>query len=201
MFSKMVIDFELLFKSKSSQVAITDMTKHATDVSKAVDNYVKSLNDPAERPLMTTISALIIPPILTLASTPGTPVSSADALKAATQYATGISLYTAALVVNSTPVMLMLGGILLPPGNVIVAKLIDTGVLPSIQNDFKKIFTMDPGKMPEELLIKQKAIMMANAIKKAFTTKTNVIISGMDSTLPPPAGIGPQSFSITGPLS
>ena len=197
----MISDFETLFKGKSTKIAITDMTKHATDFSKAVDGYVKTLKDPAKRPLMVTIPPLMTPPILGLASAPGSPSPDADAMKAATQYATGISLYTAALVVDPSPVMLMLGGILLPPGNVIVAKLIDTGILPSIQSDFKQIFTMDSGQMPEEILIKQKAIMMANAVKKAFTTKTNIIISGMDSTLPPPAGIGPQSFTITGPLS
>jgi hypothetical protein len=61
---------------------------------------------------------------------------------------------------------------------------------------------MEPsGGMPEEILMAKKAMLMATAIKKAFTTKTNIIISGLDSTLPPPAGIGPQSFSITGPLS
>jgi hypothetical protein len=201
MFSKLIVDLEKLFKGKSTNVAITDMTKHAADFSKAVDSYVKSLMDPAKRPLLTTISPLIIPPILSLSSVPGTATSSIDALKAATQYATGISLYTAALVVNPAPVMLPLGGIVLPPGNTIVAKLIDMGVLLSIQNDFKLIFLEDPAGVPQEILMAKKAMLMANAIKKAFTTKTNVIISGLDSTLPPPAGIGPQSFSITGPLS
>jgi len=201
MFSKLIVDLEKLFKGKSTNVAITDMTKHAADFSQAVDSYVKSLKDPAKRPLLTTISPLIIPPILTLSSAPGTATSSTDALKAATQYATGISLYTAALVVNPAPVMLPLGGIKLPPGNTMVAKLIDTGVLLSIQNDFKAIFMEPSGGMPKEILMAKKAMLMATAIKKAFTTKTNIIISGLDSTLPPPAGIGPQPFSITGPLS
>ncbi len=201
MFSKLISDLEKLFKGKTTNVAMTDMVKHATDFSQAIDSYVKSLMDPAKRPLLTTISPLIIPPILSLSSIPGTPTSSADALKAATQYATGVSLYTAALVVNPAPVMLPLGGIILPPGNTIVAKLIDMGVLLSIQNDFKTIFMEPPSGMPEKILMTKKATMMATAIKKAFTTKTNIIISGLDSTLPPPAGIGPQSFSITGPLS
>ena len=200
MFSKLISDLEKLFKGKSSNVAVTDMTKHATDFSKAVDNYVKSLKDPAKRPLLTTISSLIMPPILSLSSSPGT-ATSADALKAATQYATGISLYTAAIIVDPAPVMLPLGGIILPPGNTTTAKLIDTGVMLSIQNDFKAIFMEESDDMPEKILMAKKANKMADAIKKAFTTKTNIIISGVDSTLPPPAGIGPQPFSITGPLS
>ena len=197
----MVSDFDSLFRKKSTNVAITDMTSHATDFSEAVDNYVNSLIDPAKRPLLTTISSLIIPPLLNLPNAPGSPVKEVDALKAATQYATGVSLYAAAIIVDPSPVMLPLGGIITPPGNTVSAKLIDMGILSSIQNDFKLIFLEDPAGIPEEILIAKKATLMANAIKKAFTVKTNIIISGMDSTPPPPAGIGPQSFSITGPLS
>ena len=202
MFSNMINAFKMLFKEKASGTsAVIDMTQHATKFSQAVDDYVKSLMDPAKRPLLTTSAPLIIPPIVTLASTPAGKNKTVNALKSATQYATGISLYTAALVVDPSPVFLMKGGILTPPGKVTVAKLTDLGVLASIKDDFKEIFLQETAGLEEEIVVLLKATNMANAIKKAFTTKTSITISGLDSTLPPPAGIGPQPFSIIGPLS
>lgn len=199
MFGKLIDDLKEALKKKTTQVAITDMTNHARAFSEAVDDYVKNLQDPAKRLPMTTIASLMVPLIIPVSATPGTSVASADAMKSATSYASAISAYAAAIVISPEPVMMMLGGILLPPGNVITAKLIDLGIFTSIQNDFKSIF-MDGAQGEEEIIMTIKATKMANAIKKAFTTKTNVIISGLDSTLPPPAGIGPQSFTITGPL-
>jgi hypothetical protein len=199
MFGKLISDLKDALKKKSSKVAIVDMTNHARAFSEAVDNYVKKLQDPAKRPPLTTIATIMVPLIIPISSAPGAPPASVNALKAATAYASAISAYTAAIVISPQPVMLMLGGILLPPGNVTTAKLIDLGIMSSIQNDFKSIF-MENTQGEEEIIMTIKATKMANAIKKAFTTKTNVIITGIDSTLPPPAGIGPQSFSITGPL-
>ena len=198
-FSKLIDDLKGSLKKKSTKVAITDMTNHARAFSEAVDNYVKKLQDPAKRPPMTTMPMLMIPLIIPVSSAPGTKSVSADALKSATSYASAVSAYAAAIIINPSPVMLLLGGIITPPGNVINAKLIDLGIMTSIQNDFKEIFSAD-AEGEEEIIMTQKAVKMANAIKKAFTQKTNVIISGIDSSLPPPAGIGPQSFSITGPL-
>jgi hypothetical protein len=199
MFAKLIDELKGALKKKSTQVAITDMTNHARAFSQAVDNYVKKLQDPAKRPPMTTIATIMIPLIIPVSATPGGSVDAVNAQKSAVSYASAISAYAAAIVISPQPVMLMLGGILLPPGIVTTAKLVDLGIMTSIQNDFKAIF-MEKAEGEEEIIMTIKATKMANAIKKAFTTKTNVIISGIDSTLPPPAGIGPQSFSITGPL-
>lgn len=198
-FSKLIDDLKESLKKKSSDIASVDMNNHAKAFSEAVDGYVKKLQDPAKRPPMVTMPMIMIPLITPISASPGTGTASVDAMKSATSYASAVSAYAAAIVIDSSPVMMMLGGIITPPGNVIVAKLIDMGIMSSIQNDFKEIFSED-SKGDQEIIMSQKALKMANAIKKAFTTKTNIIISGIDSTLPPPAGIGPQSFSITGPL-
>ena len=201
MFFKLVADLQLSLKTPSTGNAITDITNHATLFSFAVDSYVKSLIDPATRPPLLTSAPLIIPPIVAIAAMPGSNIVMIDALKTATQYAIGVYIYTAAIVINPSPIYLQLGGIRIPPGIPTMAKLIDLGVLSSIQEDFFKIFSTDLGPLEKELLTLIKAFMMASAIQKAFTTKTNVIISGMDSTPPPPANIGPQPFYLSGPLS
>jgi len=201
-FSKMVSDFVDLLKKEGSGVATVDMQNHANSFATAIDNYVKELYDPGKRKVKSTTKLLMIPPILAIASAPGTGTASIDAQKSALQYATAIQLYALAIVIDSGPVTLPLGGILTPPGNPTVATLTAPTILTSIQNDFKNIFTEDtPEGISLDALVLLKAQKFSNAIKKAFTTTTVVTISGQDSTLPPPAGIGPQSFSITGPLS
>jgi hypothetical protein len=201
-FSKMVSDFVDLLKKEGSGVATVDMQNHANSFATAIDNYVKELYDPGKRKVKSTTKLLMIPPILAIASSPGTGTASVDAQKSALQYATAIQLYALAIVIDSGPVTLPLGGILTPPGNPIIATLTAPTILTSIQNDFKNIFTEDtPEGVSLDVLVLLKAQKFSNAIKKAFTTTTVVTISGQDSTLPPPAGIGPQSFSITGPLS
>lgn len=201
-FSALVSDFESLLKKEGSGEANTDMQNHAKSFADAVDNYVKKLQDPAKRPVKSTTKTLMISPIVSLANSAGTGTASIDAQKAALQYATAIQSYTLAIIIDPSPVQLPLGGIKIPPGNVIVATIAAPTILTSIQNDFKDIFTEDtPEGVDSDSLIKQKAQKFANAIKTAFTTKTTVTISGIDSTPPPPAGLGPQPFTITGPLS
>jgi hypothetical protein len=198
MLGQLISDLKEAMNLKSTNIAPTDTLKHAQKFSKAVDDYVKKLKDPAKRPPMVTVSALMIPLIIPVTLSPGTGVTGVDALKAATQYAIAISTYAAAIVISPSPVMLPLGGIVVPPGKVMVSKLIDLGIMLSIQNDFKSIFE-ESIEGPEEVVLLVKASKMADAIKKAFTTKTNIIISGLDSMGPPP--IPPIPFSITGPFS
>jgi hypothetical protein len=201
-FSKMVSDFTSLLKQEGTGSATVDMQNHANGFASAVDNYVKELYDPGKRKVKSTTKILMVPPIVAVASAPGTGTVSIDAQKSALQYATAVQLYTLAIVIDPGSVMLPLGGILTPPGNPIVAQILAPTILLTLQSDFADIFSEDtPDGIPLDALTLMKAQKFANAIKKAFTTTTVVTISGMDSTLPPPAGIGPQSFSIVGPLS
>lgn len=201
-FSKMVSDFTSLLKQEGTGSATVDMQNHADGFASAVDNYVKELYDPGKRKVKSTTKILMVPPIVAVASAPGTGTVSIDAQKSALQYATAVQLYTLAIVIDPGSVMLPLGGILTPPGNPIVAQILAPTILLTLQSDFADIFSEDtPDGIPLDALTLMKAQKFANAIKKAFTTTTVVTISGMDSTLPPPAGIGPQSFSIVGPLS
>ena len=201
-YSKMILDFKDLLEKKGSGSAITDMQNHANGFADAIDNYVKELEDPGKRKVKSTTKALMIPTIVALASAPGTGVVAVDAQKAALQYATAVQLYTLAIIIDPGPVQQLLGGIITPPGNTIVATIAAPTILLTLQSEFYSIFSEDtPKGISISLLILQKAQKFADAIKKAFTTTTVVTISGLDSTLPPPAGIGPQSFSIVGPLS
>jgi hypothetical protein len=201
-FPGLILDFVDALKVEGSGSAIADMQDHANSFAKAVDNYVKELYDPAKRKVKSTTKLLMIPPILAIASAPGTGIASVDAQKSALQYATAIQLYTLAVIIDPGSVTLPLGGIVTPPGTPIVAQIAAPTLLLSLQSDFADIFLEDsPEGLSLGLLILLKATKFANAIKKAFTTGTLVTISGIDSTLPPPAGIGPQSFSIIGPLS
>lgn len=199
---KLVSDFtDLLKKEASGSSPVSDMTNHANGFADAVDNYVKELQDPAQRKVSSTIKALMIPPIVAVGSLPGTGIVSVDAQKTALQYATAVQLYTLAIIIDPGPVSLSLGGIITPPGNTIVASIAAPTILLTLQSDFSSIFSEDtPEGIPLEVLILQKATKFADAIKKAFTTTTIVTISGLDSTPPPPINIGPQSFSIVGPL-
>lgn len=201
-FSKMILDFYDTLSKEGSGTATVDMQNHANGFASAVDDYVKELYDPGKRKVKSTTKALMIPPILAIAAAPGTGTVSIDATKSALQYATAVQLYTLAIVIDKSGVQLPLGGILTPPGNPTVAQIAAPTILLTLQNDFKSIFIEDtPTDISIGLITLMKAIKFANAIKKAFTTTTVVTISGTDSTLPPPAGIGPQSFSIVGPLS
>lgn len=201
-YSKMILDFKDLLEKEGSGSAITDMQNHADGFADAIDNYVKELEDPGKRKVKSTIKALMIPPIIGLASAPGTGVAAVDAQKAALQYATAVQLYTLGIIIDPGPVQQPLGGIITPPGNTIVATIAAPTILLTLQSDFYSIFSEDtPQGIPISVLILQKAQKFADAIQKAFTTTTIVTISGLDSTLPPPAGIGPQSFTIVGPLS
>jgi hypothetical protein len=201
-FPGLILDFVDALKKEGSGSAIADMQDHADSFATAVDNYVKELYDPAERKVKSTVKALMIPLIVAVASIPGTGTASIDAQKSALQYATAVQLYTLAIIIDPGSVTLPLGGIMTPPGTPTVAQIAAPTLLLSLQSDFADIFSEDsPEGLPLGLLILLKATKFANAIKKAFTTGTLVTISGVDSTPPPPAGIGPQSFTITGPLS
>ena len=201
-FSKMVSDFVDLLKQEGTGSATIDMQNHADGFASAVDNYVKELYDPGKRKIKSTTKILMVPPIVAVASVPGTGTVSIDAQKSALQYATAVQLYTLAIMIDPGSVMLPLGGILTPPGNPIIAQILAPTILLTLQSDFADIFSENtPDNISLNALILMKAQKFANAIKKAFTTTTVVTISGMDSTPPPPVGIGPQSFSIVGPLS
>lgn len=170
----------------STTVAPTDSLNHAQMFATAVDTYVKTLLDPAFRPPLVTVSTIMVPIIVPVGAAPGVGVAAADAMKTATMYASAISAYAAAIVISPMPIMIPgLGGIILPPGKVISAKLIDLGIFTSIQNSFKSIFMM-PSLGSEQLDIQAKATSMANAIVTAFTKTTLVTISGMDSLIPVP---------------
>ena len=199
---KLVSDFyDVLSKEASGASAQLDMTDHANGFADAVDNYVKELFDPGKRKVNSTIKALMIPPIVAVGSSPGTGNASIDAQKTALQYATAIQLYTLAIIIDPGPVQLPLGGIITPPGNTIVATIAAPTISITLQNDFVSIFSEDtPQGVSIDALILQKATKFANAIQKVFTTTTIVTISGLDSTPPPPINIGPQPFSIIGPL-
>jgi hypothetical protein len=185
----------------STTISITDTTNHAQLFSNSVDIYVKMLKDPALRPPLVTVAPLMIPLILPISLAPGTGISAVDAMKSAMQYALAITAYTAAIVISPAPVMLPLGGILTPPGIVTTAKLIDLGIMTTILTDFQGIFMEPPPPgVPDEIVTMIKATRMAVSISTAYSTMTNVIISGIDSTPPPPLGIGPIPFTITGPL-
>ena len=175
-------------------VVITDLTSHATLFSNAVDDYVKSLMDPAQRPVFQSVKTVMQALILALPTAP-VPASVAAGI-AATQYQLAFTSYTATIIIDPSSILLPLGGIVVPPGNVISAKLIDTGIGLSIYADFYEIFLEETPKILEEILALQKAIKFANAVKKAYTTKTNVLITGIDSTPLPPI-----PFSISGPLT
>ena len=201
-YSKMILDFKNLLEKKGSGSATIDMQNHADGFADAVDNYVKELYDPGKRKVKSTIKSLMIPTIIALSSAPGTGVASVDAQKAALQYATAVQLYTLAIIIDPGPVQQPLGGIITPPGNTIVATITAPTILLTLQNEFYSIFSEDtPQGILIDVLILQKAKKFADAIQKAFTTTTIVTISGVDSTPPPPINIGPQPFSIVGPLS
>jgi len=202
-FAGLILDFvDVLSAEGGSGSAVIDMQNHANSFATAVDNYVKELYDPGKRKVKSTNKILMVAPIVAVASIPGTGTASIDAQKSALQYATAVQLYTLAIVIDPGSVMLPLGGILTPPGTPAVAQITAPTLLTLLQSDFTSIFLDEtPSDLSLGLLILLKANKFANAIKKAFTTGTFVTISGTDSTLPPPAGIGPQSFSITGPLS
>lgn len=179
----------------STTIAPTDSINHAQMFASAVDGYVKTMQDPAFRPPLATVSSIMVPIIVPVGAAPGAGVAAADALKTATMYASAISAYAAAIVISPMPIMIPgLGGIVLPPGKVTTAKLTDLGIFTSIQNSFKSIF-MAPSLGVTDLDIQMKATMMANAIKTAFSTMTLVTISGMDSFVPVPV-----PFMIVGPL-
>lgn len=201
-FPKMILDFYDVLSKEGMGEAISDMTIHANGFASAVDDYVKELYDPGKRKVKSTTKELMIPPIVAIGSAPGTGVVSVDALKSATQYATAVQLYTLAIIIDPGSVLLNLGGIITPPGNPTVAQITAPTILLTLQNDFVDIFSEEaPSGISIGMLTLMKAIKFANAIQKAFTTTTIVTISGLDSTAPPPANIGPQSFSIIGSLS
>lgn len=200
-YAKLVLDFYDVLSAESSGDGTVDMQNHANGFADAVDSYVKELKDPGDRKLKSTTKSLMVPPIVAVAAAPGTGNADADATKSALQYATAVQLYTLAAVVDNSGVNLNLGGILTPPGNPTVATIATTSLLPNLQSDLKSIFTEEtPEGVPLAVLTLQKATKFADAIKSAFTTGTSVTISGTDSSLPPPAGPGPQPFSIVGPL-
>jgi hypothetical protein len=193
-YSKLILDMKKAITTPPTGVVITDLTTHATLFSNAVDDYVKSLMDPAQRKVFQSVKLAMQALLLALPTAPAP--SSLAAVLAATQYQLAFTSYTATIIIDPSPISLPLGGIVVPPGNVISAKLIDTGLGLSIYSDFYEIFTEETPKIPEELLALQKATKFANAVKKAYTTKTNVLISGIDSTPLPPI-----PFSISGPLT
>lgn len=192
-FASLVSDIKSSLDYQATSDDTSNLTTHAEKFASAVDNYATSLIDPAKRspisggPIL--ISSILIASIL-IPNLPG------DAEIPSIVYATAISGYVAALQIPSTPIMLTIGGIKVPPGVPAVAKLNDLGVFPSIKGDFKNIFTEEsPEGIPQQVLLLLKANKIANAIKKALIDKTSVLISGMDSLVPVPT-----PFSISGPL-
>lgn len=201
-YTKMVSDFVNLLKKEPTGNASNDMQNHADDFATAVDNYVSKLKDPGERVPKSTNKDLISLSITPLASAPGSGNVSIDAKKAAVAYATGVQTYTLAIVIDIETTILDL-----PLPYISTSSSITSGVitaptmLTSLEGDFYDIFTEEtPSNIVIETLISNKATKFADAIKNAFAD-TVVTISGQDSTPPPPAGVGPLTFSVVGPLS
>lgn len=198
-YAKMVNDFYSALSKEPSGEATTDMTTHANDFASAVDNYVKELQDPGKRKLKSTTKALMVPILLLVTATPATGNASTDATLAALQYATAVQVYTLALVVDTSTAIQNISGV--PPSSTIISGVVTApSMLTSLQSDFKSIFTEEvPEGVTLPVLTLQKATKFADAIKSAFSS-TVVTISGLDSSPPPPAGPGPQPFTLVGPL-
>jgi hypothetical protein len=193
-FSSLITDIKDSLSKEPTQVAITDLTSHAEKFASAIDSYVLSLKDPAQRPPLTPGPTLISAGIISGMLAPN-PTGTAEI--PAVLYATAISSYVTAIQIDSSPIQLALEGITVPPGTVTTTKLADLGVFISIKNDFVEIFTEEnPVELTIQLLTLLKATKFANAIKKAIIDKTFITISGNDSTIPTPI-----PFSLTGQFS
>lgn len=196
-YTKLVADFQSAFLTEGSGVASVDSTTHANKFSNAVHSYVMTLLDPAKRPPISGVSSVMVPLIVAVGAVPGTGVASVDAAKSALSYASAVLAYVPTVVPSSSPISLPLGGIVVPPGNVLVANTVPTSLFASLQSDFTSIFSEETQTgLPIQAVALQKATKFGNAIKKAFTTGTLVTLSGLDSTVPVPI-----PFLITGPLS
>ena len=192
-YNSLVSDIKSSLDYPVSKLAPENLKTHAEKFASAIDNYTLSLVDPAKRPPITTgptiLSSLLIASILL-------PNPSGDAEIPSMVYATAISTYVAAIQISKSPIFLMIGGIVVPPGTPSSTKLNDLGVFTSIKSDFKDIFSdKSPEGLPQEAILLLKSKKMADAIKKGIIDKTSVSISGNDSTIPTPI-----PFSISGPL-
>ena len=198
-YSKMILDFYDALSKEPTGEATTDMTTHANGFATAVDNYVKELEDPGKRKPKATTKALMVPLLIIVASVPGTGNATVDATKAALLYATAVQLYTLTITIDTSEAIQNISGV--PPSSVISSGIVTAPtMLISLQNDFKTIFSEDtPEGVSIEALTLMKAKKFADAIKDAFSA-TVVTISGQDSSPPPPAGPGPQPFTLVGPL-
>jgi hypothetical protein len=193
-YSALVNGFIDALSQEPTGTAITDLTNHAEKFASAIDNYVKSLKDPAKRAPITPGPTLISIGIIGGMLAPN-PTGSPEI--PALLYATAISGYIAATQIESSPISLPLPGITVPPGIVSTTKLADLGVLLSIKNDFVKIFTEESLQgLPIESIKINKATKFADAIKEAVINKTFITISGNDSTIPTPL-----PFTLSGQFS
>jgi hypothetical protein len=176
--------------------ASTDIQKHANDFSDAVDNYVKTLNDPGLRKVLSTTKTLIYSQIISLLTLTDLGSSSLNASQSALKYATGLNSYISAIQISKVNVTNLIAPAYINPGIVSTATLTNNNIISDLQNSFKNIFdaTSDPNSTIS-IIISSKASQIANIVKDAVIQKTLITISGNDST---PTPLGPKPFTLSG---
>lgn len=201
--STLVSDLKKIFKKEypSGGSFQSNIQAHAGDFADAIDDYVKALKDPADRKPQSTTKSIIKSSVVSGFSPNPAPDSDTAAELAAVAYGTAISSYISTIQLDKSPISASTQKIVLvtPSGNVTVATVSDKGSMNSIKTDFKKVFTKEhPKGTSADSIADSAAEDIADAIAKVFKDKVSISISGMDSSLPPPAGPGPQSFSSIG---
>ena len=176
--------------------ASTDIQKHANDFSDAVDNYVKTLNDPGLRKVLSTTKTLIYSQIISLLTLTDLGSSSLNASQSALKYATGLNSYISAIQISKVNVNNLVPPAYINPGIVSTATLTNNNIITDLQDSFKNIFnaTSNPNSTISNI-ISSKASQIANIVKDAVIQKTLITISGNDST---PTPSGPKAFSLSG---
>jgi hypothetical protein len=202
--SSLKSDLEKLFKKEySGNIFLANIAEHAEDFADAVDSYVKDLKDPADRKLQSTTKSILKSSIASGFSDTVAPNSDTAATLAATAYGTAFAAYVGVMVVDQTPLQQTTSGDITfqtPLGNISMAKVTDKGIMSYIKGEFESIFKKDNGDADADKIAEDIASSMADAIESAMKDKVQIMISGVDSTPPPPAGNGPVTFSASGGL-
>ena len=196
-FTKLKSDLVTALSSNpSGSGASVDMQKHANDFSDAVDNYVKTLNDPGLRKVLSTTKVLIYSQIISLLTLTDLGSSSLNSSQSALKYATGLNSYISAIQISKANVNNLVSPAYINPGIVSTATLTNNNIIIDLQDSFKNIFnaTTDSNSIVS-IIITNKASQIADIVKDAVIQKTLITISGNDST---PTPLGPKPFTLSG---